>query len=207
MNLQAALAAAEAEKRQVVQQADEIAQVTRVASRDALLAREAATAPCGPVCPSSASGPPTGARACLCPGCCPTTATPWPTGWPRRGSRSRGQERPNRPPAPSSSRKARPRPTGGQRAGRSRRPRHDRGVGEQRTLQPRRRRLRRRGLRPLRGRGDRCPAQQPGWTRLPSHLPDDDPELLGWAIGLPHEAGGASTISTSRTRKPALVSD
>ena len=35
----------------------------------------------------------------------------------------------------------------------------------------------------------------------------DDPELLGWAIGLPHEAGGASTIATSRTRKPALVSD
>ena len=35
----------------------------------------------------------------------------------------------------------------------------------------------------------------------------DDPELLGWAIGLPHEAGGASTIATSRSRKPALVSE
>jgi hypothetical protein len=35
----------------------------------------------------------------------------------------------------------------------------------------------------------------------------DDSELLGWAIGLPHEAGGASTIATSRTRKPALVSE
>ena len=35
----------------------------------------------------------------------------------------------------------------------------------------------------------------------------DDPEILGWAIGLPHEAGGAGTISSAWARKPALVSD
>ena len=35
----------------------------------------------------------------------------------------------------------------------------------------------------------------------------DDPEILGWAIGLPHESGGASTISSVWARKPALVSD
>jgi hypothetical protein len=35
----------------------------------------------------------------------------------------------------------------------------------------------------------------------------DGSELLGWAIGLPHQAGGASTIAASRARKPALVSE
>jgi hypothetical protein len=35
----------------------------------------------------------------------------------------------------------------------------------------------------------------------------DDPEILGWAIGLPHETGGASTIPSAWARKPALVSD
>jgi len=35
----------------------------------------------------------------------------------------------------------------------------------------------------------------------------EDARLLGWAIGLPHEAGGASTISSSWARKPALVGD
>jgi hypothetical protein len=35
----------------------------------------------------------------------------------------------------------------------------------------------------------------------------DDAEVLSWAIGLPHEAGGASTISAHRDRKPALVND
>jgi hypothetical protein len=33
----------------------------------------------------------------------------------------------------------------------------------------------------------------------------EDPQILGWAIGLPHEAGGASTISGSRARRPVLV--
>jgi len=35
----------------------------------------------------------------------------------------------------------------------------------------------------------------------------EDAEVLGWAIGLPHEAGGATTITNSRARKPVLVSD
>jgi hypothetical protein len=35
----------------------------------------------------------------------------------------------------------------------------------------------------------------------------EDPQVLGWAIGLPREAGGASTIATPRGRKPALVGD
>jgi hypothetical protein len=33
----------------------------------------------------------------------------------------------------------------------------------------------------------------------------EDPHILGWAIGLPHEAGGASTISGPRGRSPVLV--
>jgi hypothetical protein len=35
----------------------------------------------------------------------------------------------------------------------------------------------------------------------------EDAEVLGWAIGLPHESGGATTITNSRARKPVLVSD
>jgi len=35
----------------------------------------------------------------------------------------------------------------------------------------------------------------------------EDPEVLGWAISLPHEAGGATTISAAPGRKPALVGD
>jgi hypothetical protein len=35
----------------------------------------------------------------------------------------------------------------------------------------------------------------------------EDPEVLSWAIGLPHETGGATTITNSRARKPVLVSD
>jgi len=33
----------------------------------------------------------------------------------------------------------------------------------------------------------------------------EDPELLGWAIALPHEVGGASTISSSKSRSLAAV--
>ena len=33
----------------------------------------------------------------------------------------------------------------------------------------------------------------------------DDPEVLGWAIGLPHGAGGASTVSSACARKPRLL--
>jgi hypothetical protein len=35
----------------------------------------------------------------------------------------------------------------------------------------------------------------------------EDAAVLGWAIGLPHEAGGATTITNSRARKPVLVND
>ena len=35
----------------------------------------------------------------------------------------------------------------------------------------------------------------------------DDPDVLGWAIGLPDDTGRASTIPNARVRKPALVSD
>jgi len=35
----------------------------------------------------------------------------------------------------------------------------------------------------------------------------EDPELLSWAIGLPHEVGGASAIGGVRERKPVLVND
>ncbi len=30
----------------------------------------------------------------------------------------------------------------------------------------------------------------------------DDTDVLGWAIGLPHETGGATTIPDARVRKP-----
>ncbi|MGH9107730.1 MAG: hypothetical protein ACRDZX_18240 [Acidimicrobiales bacterium] len=35
----------------------------------------------------------------------------------------------------------------------------------------------------------------------------DDAQVLSWAIGLPTEAGAANTISASRSRKPAFVGD
>ena len=35
----------------------------------------------------------------------------------------------------------------------------------------------------------------------------EDPEVLSWAIGLPHDTGGATTITSSRARRPVLVSD
>jgi hypothetical protein len=33
----------------------------------------------------------------------------------------------------------------------------------------------------------------------------DDPDVLGWAIGLPHDVGGATTIPDARVRKPVLL--
>ena len=33
----------------------------------------------------------------------------------------------------------------------------------------------------------------------------DDTDVLGWAIGLPHETGGATTIPDTRVRKPMLL--
>jgi hypothetical protein len=35
----------------------------------------------------------------------------------------------------------------------------------------------------------------------------DNPDVLGWAIGLPHDTGAATTIPSSRARTPVLVSD
>ena len=35
----------------------------------------------------------------------------------------------------------------------------------------------------------------------------EDADVLGWAIGLPHETGGATTITNARARRPVLVSD
>ncbi len=208
MNLQAALAAAEADKRQAVQQADEIAQVTRVASRDALLAREAAHSALRSGMSLISAGPPTGARACPCPGCCPTIATPWPAGWP-----------PPRRPRPRPRTPSKRRGTLLEQEGRDLDLLVANGPGEVDA----RATIAAWVSSDHFSRDDAVFADEAfgrfgaeGTATLLSNLAGrgcqviyltDDPELLGWAIGLPHEAGGASTISTSRSRKPALVSE
>jgi hypothetical protein len=208
MNLQAALAAAEAEKRQVVQQADEIAQVTRVASRDALLAREAAHSALRSGMSLISVGAPN-----------------WGPGMPLPGLLSNYRDSlANRLAAAEA---AEAEAKNAEQAARSFLEQEGRDLDLLAANGP--------GEVDARAtiaawvssehfsRDDAVFADEAfgrfgaeGTAALLSNLAGrgcqviyltDDPELLGWAIGLPHEAGGASTISTSRTRKPALVSD
>ena len=95
MNLQAALAKAEADKHEAVQQADDTSQAARAASRDALVTLETAHTALRSGMALISSGPPIGARVCRCPVWSPTTATAWPPPLPAR-------RRPRRMPRESS---------------------------------------------------------------------------------------------------------
>ena len=208
MNLQAALAAAEAEKRQAVQRADEIAQVTRVASRDALLAREAAHGALRSGMSLISAGAPN-----------------WGPGMPLPGLLSNYRDSlANRLAAAEA---AEAEAKNAEQAARSLLEQEGRDLDLLAAKEP--------GEVDARAtiaawvssdhfsRDDAVFADEAfgrfgaeGTAALLSNLAGrgcqviyltDDPELLGWAIGLPHEAGGASTIATSRSRKPALVSE
>jgi hypothetical protein len=208
MNLQAALAAAEAEKRQAVQQSDEVSQVTRVASRDALLAREAA-------------------HSALRSGMSLISAdTPdWGPGMPLPGLVSNYRDSLASALAVGEAAEAEAKNV--ERAARSRLEQegHDLDVlvGAGPAQVDPRTTITEWVSSERFSRDDAVFADEAfsrfgaeGTAALLSTLAGrgcqviyltDDSELLGWAIGLPHEAGGASTIATSRTRKPALVSE
>ena len=208
MNLQAALAAAEAEKREAVQQADQVAQVTRVASRDALLAREAAHSALRSGMSLISVGTPN-----------------WGPGMPLPGLLSNYRDSLAASLAAAEAAEAEAKSE--EQAARSRLEQegHDldvlvaagpAGVDARTTVNE--------WVSSERfSRDDAVFADEAfgrfgaeGTAALLSTLAGrgcqviyltDDSELLGWAIGLPHEAGGASTIASPRARKPALVSE
>jgi hypothetical protein len=208
LNLQAALAAAEAEKGQAVQQADEVAQVTRVASRDALLAREAAhSALWSGMSLISAGGP------------------SWGPGMPLPGLLSNYRDVLAGSLADAEAADAAAKDA--EQAARSRLEREGHDLDLLVAAGPAEVDARTTIASWVSSdhfsRDDAVFADEAfarfgaeGTADLLSTLArrgcqviylTDDSELLGWAIGLPHEAGGASTIATSRTRKPALVSE
>jgi hypothetical protein len=208
MNLQAALAAAEAEKRQAVQQADEIAQVTRVASRDALLARESAHSALRSGMSLISAGAPN-----------------WGPGMPLPGLLSNYRDSLAARLAAAEATEAEAKNS--EQAARSllEQEGHDLDllVANGPVEVDARAMITAWVSSDHFSRDDAVFADEAfsrfgaeGTADLLSTLAGrgcqviyltDDPELLGWAIGLPHEAGGASTIATPRSRKPALVSE
>jgi hypothetical protein len=207
MNLQAALAAAEAEKREAVQQADEVAQVTRVASRDALLAREAAHSALRSGMSLISVGTPN-----------------WGPGMPLPGLLSNYRDTLAASLATAEAAEAEAKKAEQAARGRLEQEGHDLDVlvaagpaevNARTTINE--------WVSSERfSRDDAVFADEAfgrfgaeGTATLLTTLAGrgcqviyltDDSELLGWAIGLPHEAGGASTIASPR-RKPALVSE
>ncbi|HTW10040.1 MAG TPA: hypothetical protein VME46_21235 [Acidimicrobiales bacterium] len=208
MNLQAALAKAEADKHEAVQQADELSQQARVASRDALLALEAAHN-------SLRAG-----MALITAG-----APNWGPGVPLPGLVANYRDR--LAGAVASAQAAEGHAKGVERAARSRLEQERRDLDALVAAGPP-------VLDPLTtisnwaasdnfNRDDAIFADDAfarfgpeGVATLVSALAGrgcqviyltEDPQVLGWAIGLPSEAGGASTISGSRSRRPVLVGD
>jgi hypothetical protein len=208
MNLQAALAAAEAEKRDAVQQADEIAQVTRVASRDALLAREAAHSALRLGMSLISAGTPNWGPGMPLPGLlsnyrdtlasvlAAAEAAEADARNVERAARARLEEQGQDLDLLVAAGPAQidPRATISEWVGSDHFSRDDAVFADEAFS-----RFGAEGtaalLSTLAGRG--CQV---------IYLTDGS-ELLGWAIGLPHQAGGASTIAASRARKPALVSE
>jgi hypothetical protein len=208
MNLQSALAKAEADKHDAVQQADEISQQARVASRDALLALEAAH---------------TSLRAGMA---LITAGAPnWGPGVPLPGLVANYRDR--LAGAVAAAQAAEAHAKGVERAAKSRLEQERRDLDALVTAGPT-------ILDPQTTianwassdhftRDDVVFADEAfgrfgteGVATLVTTLAGrgcqviyltEEPLVLGWAIGLPHEAGGASTISSSRGRRPVLVGD
>ena len=208
MNLQAALAKAEADKHDAVQQADEISQSARAANRDALLMLEAAHTALRAGMALITSGAPS-----------------WGPGVPLPGLVANYRDRLTGVVAAAQAAEAHAK--GVERAGKSRLESERRDLDVLTSAGPS-------VLEPLTtianwaksdrfNRDDAVFADEAfnrfgaeGVATLVTTLAGrgcqvvyltEDAEVLGWAIGLPHEAGGASTIRTPRSRKPALVGD
>ncbi|HET9058706.1 MAG TPA: hypothetical protein VFN61_02210 [Acidimicrobiales bacterium] len=208
MNLQSALAKAEADKRESVQQADELSQHSRAASRDALLALEAAHTALRAGMALISSGAPS-----------------WGAGVPLPGLVASYRDR--LASAVAAAQAAEAHAKGVEKAARSKLDQERKDLDALVTSGPA-------VVEPqttisnwLGGdhfkRDDAVLADEAfrrfgasGAAALISTLAGrgcqviyltEDPDILSWAIGLPHEAGGASTISTTRNRKPALVGE
>jgi hypothetical protein len=208
MNLQAALAAAEAEKRQAVQQSDDVSQVTRLASRDALQAREAAHGALRSGMSLISAGTPD-----------------WGPGMPLPGLVSNYRDSLGSTLAAAQAAEGEAKNV--ERAARSRLEQEgydlDVLVGASPAQVDPRTTITEWVSSERFSRDDAVFADEAfsrfgaeGTAALLSTLAGrgcqviyltDDSEVLGWAIGLPHEAGGASTIATSRARRPVLVSE
>ena len=208
MNLQAALAKAEADKHDAVQQADEISQSARAANRDALLMLEAAHTALRAGMALITSGAPS-----------------WGPGVPLPGLVANYRDRLTGVVAAAQAAEAHAK--GVERAGKSRLESERRDLDALTSAGPS-------VLEPLTTIANWAKSDR--FNRDDAVLADDafnrfgaegvatlvttlagrgcqviylteDAEVLGWAIGLPHEAGGASTIRAPRSRKPALVGD
>ena len=208
MNLQAALAAAEAEKRQAVQQSDDVSQVTRLASRDALQAREAAHGALRSGMSLISAGTPD-----------------WGPGMPLPGLVSNYRDSLGSTLAAAQAAEGEAKNV--ERAARSRLEQEgydlDVLVGASPAQVDPRTTITEWVSSERFSRDDAVFADEAfsrfgaeGTAALLSTLAGrgcqviyltDDSEVLGWAIGLPHEAGGASTIATCRARRPVLVSE
>ncbi len=208
MNLQAALAKAEADKRESVQQADEMSQAARVASRDALLGLEAAHTALRAGMALITSGAPN-----------------WGAGVPLPGLVASYRDK--LAGEVSSAQAAESHAKGVEKAARSRLEQERRDLDAllatgPATVDPQTTVAKWVGSEHF-TRDDAVFADEAfarfgaeGAATLISTLAGrgcqviyltEDPALLSWAIGLPHAAGGASTISASGRRKPALVGD
>ena len=208
MNLQSALAKAEADKHDAVQQADEISQAARGASRDALLALEAAHTALSAGMALISSGAPD-----------------WGPGIPLPGLVANYRDR--LAAAVATTQAAEAHANSVERAAKSRldQERHDLDAlvtAGPPTLEPQ-------TTMTSWASSDHFNSEDvvfadeafgrfgaEGVADLVTTLAargcqviylTEDPQVLGWAIGLPHETGGASTISANRARRPVLVGD
>jgi hypothetical protein len=208
MNLQAALAKAEADKREAVQQADGDFQAARIASRDALLSLEDAHAALSAGVETISAGPPN-----------------WGPGVPLPGLLTNYHD--HLASVLSAAETASTHANGVEKAARSRveQERHDLEAllsSGPPALDPLETATRWVGS-DLFSKGEvvfgddtfgRFGTQ--GVATLVTTLAGrgcqviyltEDREVLGWAISLPHETGGASAITSARSRKPVLVND
>lgn len=208
MNLQAALAKAEADKHEAVQQADEISQAARAANRDALLGLEAAHTALRAGMALISSGAPN-----------------WGAGVPLPGLVANYRDRLTAAVAAAQAAEAHAK--GVERAAKSRLDQERQDLDALVAAGPP-------VLDPLATitnwlGGDHFKRDEAvfadeafgrfghqGVATLVTALAargcqviylTEDAQVLGWAIGLPHEAGGASTICSTKGRRPALVGD
>ncbi len=207
-NLQSALAKAEADKHDAVQQADAISQAARVASRDALLALESAHTVLRASMALISSGAPN-----------------WGPGVPLPGLLATYRDQLAAAQAAAQAAESHARDL--ERAARSRLERHNRDldvlVNTGPMVQSPQTTIADWVASDYFERDDAVVADEAFSRFGPEETATlitalagrgcqvvyltEDPQVLGWAIGLPHEVGGAGTMSTARSRRPVLVAD